>query len=131
MIQIDFNGFSQKNKKINSLLWHLFYFILRYIFILFGIILLFSIGVFFVKIEVGLILIVYEICEVFLSDFSSTLELCTFFVCTLHRSVWLEAFYSGFSWVWKVGWFGNRHIVNWFIVCILEFDRLRILDDVC
>ena len=88
MIQIDFNGFSQKNKKINSLLWHLFYFILRYIFILFGIILLFSIGVFFVKIEVGLILIVYEICEVFLSDFSSTLELCTFFVCTLHWSDW-------------------------------------------
>ena len=52
----------------------LFYFILRYIFILFGIILLFSIEVFYVKIEVGLILIVYEICEDFLSDFSSTIE---------------------------------------------------------
>ena len=30
-----------------------------------------------------------------------------------------------------MGWFGNGHIVNWLIVCILEFDRLRILDDVC
>ena len=63
-------------------------FILRYIFILFGIILLFSIEVFFVKIEVGLILIVHEICEDFPSDFSSTIELCTFFVCTLHWSDW-------------------------------------------
>jgi len=30
-----------------------------------------------------------------------------------------------------VVWSGNRHIINWLIVCILEFDRLRILDDVC
>ena len=76
----------------------LFYFILRYIFILFGITLLFSIGVFFVKIEMGLILIVCEICEDFLSDFSSTIEICTFFVCTLRWFDW-KAFYFGFSWV--------------------------------
>ena len=64
------------------------YFILRYIYTLFGSVLLFSIGVFFVKIEMGLILIVCEICEDFLSDFSSTIEICTFFVCTLRRSDW-------------------------------------------
>ena len=64
----------------------------------FCLILLFSIGVFFVKIEVGLILIMYKICEDFLSDFSSTLELCTFFVCTLRWFDW-KAFYFGFSWV--------------------------------
>ena len=68
--------------------FYFLFFILRYIFILFGIILLFSIGEFFVKIEVGLILIVYEICEDFLCDFSSTIELCTFFVCTLRLSDW-------------------------------------------
>ena len=85
---------------------------------------LFSIGVFFVKIEVGLIIIVYEICEDFLSDFSSTIESCTFFVCALGLFDW-KPFILVF-----LG-FGNRHIVNWFIVCILEFDRLCILDDVC
>ena len=54
----------------------------------FGIILLFGIGVFFVKIEVGLIYDCVQICEDFLSDFSSTIELCTFFVCTLCWSDW-------------------------------------------
>ena len=33
-------------------------------------------------------MIVYKICEDFLSDFSSTIELCTFFVCTLGLSDW-------------------------------------------
>ena len=28
-------------------------------------------------------------------------------------------------------WSSDRRIVNWLIVCILELDWLRILDDVC
>ena len=33
-------------------------------------------------------MIVYKFCEDFLSDFSSTIELCTFFACTLGLPDW-------------------------------------------